>query len=132
MGFHQEWSQDLLRAEKLGLTTLTVNAKQIASLYEILDGSTVYYYQSGADIKDWGKLSPGRVMLSAAIERAIESGYTWFDFMRGSDESYKNNYGCETDSMYAVAVFRSSAGGRLAKKISSIKSRVSALAGRIK
>ena len=132
MRFHLAWSQDLLRSGKLGLTALSVNAKQIASLYEILDGSTAYYYQSGADIDEWGRLSPGRVMLSAAVERAIERGYAWFDFMRGGDESYKNNYGCETDSMYAVAVFRSSAGGRLAKKCSSFKSRVSALAGRVK
>ncbi|MDF1781899.1 MAG: GNAT family N-acetyltransferase [Alcanivoracaceae bacterium] len=132
MKFHQDWTQHLLRSNRLGLTTLSVNTQPIASLYKVLDGTTAYYYQSGANIEDWGRLSPGRVMLSAAIERAIEHGYKWFDFMRGSDESYKSNYGCETDPMYAVAVFRNNAGGRLAKKISSIKSRVSALAGRVK
>lgn len=132
MGFHQEWTQHLLDRNRLGLTTLTMNRQPIASLYQILDGVTAYYYQSGADMEEWGQLSPGRVMLSAAIERAIEHGYQWFDFMRGGDESYKNNYGCETDAMFAVAVFRNSAGGNLAKKISSFKSRVAALAGRIK
>ena len=49
-----------------------------------------YFYQSGFD-PAYSKLSPGTVMIAHAIRRAIEGGYTTFDFLRG-DEAYKRRW----------------------------------------
>ena len=128
--FHRDWSRHLLDTGRLRLYLLHIGDRAAAAIYQMHDGRTAYYYQSGADIDQWGALSPGRLIISYAIERAIESGDDWFDFMRGADESYKQSYGCETAPMFALTVFRETAAGVLAHWLFLLRKRLVGMAGK--
>ncbi len=112
--FHLDWARVLLEEGRLRLLTLYINEAPVASIYLIENIPSAFYYQSGADTLEWARLSPGRLLLSWAIEEAISKKLSWFDFMRGGDSSYKNSYGCEEDRMYKAAIFRPGTRGLIA------------------
>lgn len=117
LSFHLDWARVLLEEGRLRLLTLYIAETPIASIYLIENAPSAFYYQSGADTLEWSRLSPGRLLLSRAIEEAIDKKLSWFDFMRGGDSSYKNSYGCEEDRMYKVAIFRPGPWGLIASLI---------------
>lgn len=117
LSFHLDWARVLLEEGRLRLLTLYIDDEPVASIYLIENSPSAFYYQSGADTLKWARLSPGRLLLSWAIEGAIGKQLSWFDFMRGGDGSYKNSYGCEEDRMYKAAIFRSGTLGFFANLI---------------
>jgi CelD/BcsL family acetyltransferase involved in cellulose biosynthesis len=117
LSFHLDWARVLLEEGRLRLLTLYIAETPIASIYLIENSPSAFYYQSGADTLEWSRLSPGRLLLSWAIEEAIGKNLSWFDFMRGGDSSYKNSYGCEEDRMYKAAIFRPGPWGLIASLI---------------
>ncbi|MBQ0752952.1 MAG: GNAT family N-acetyltransferase [Gammaproteobacteria bacterium] len=117
LSFHLDWARVLLEGRRLRLLTLYIAETPIASIYLIENAPSAFYYQSGADTIEWSRLSPGRLLLSLAIEEAIDKKLSWFDFMRGGDSSYKNSYGCEEDRMYKAAIFRPGPWGLIASLI---------------
>jgi CelD/BcsL family acetyltransferase involved in cellulose biosynthesis len=121
LSFHLDWARALLEEGRLRLLTLYIDDAPVASIYLIENSSSAFYYQSGADTFKWSRLSPGRLLLSWAIEEAIGKQLSWFDFMRGGDSSYKNSYGCEEDRMYKAAIFRSGTSGFLASLIYRVR-----------
>lgn len=76
----------------LQLSFLTVNAERAAAYMNFVYGNRVMVYNSGHDHQQFGQLSPGIVLLAYNIQYAIESGYKFYDFLRG-DESYKYRMG---------------------------------------
>ncbi len=66
--------------------------------FEVDDG---FYLYNSAFEPEMRTLSPGNVMLSHLIERAITSGKTVFDFLKG-DETYKFRLGATARPLYVV------------------------------
>lgn len=83
---------------------LKLDGRDIAALYTFERDGTVFFYQSGLDADRAGNLSPGVIVMSMAIEDAVRNGRQVFDFMKGTVQSYKSNYGCETMQMFRVTV----------------------------
>ncbi|MDR9449620.1 MAG: GNAT family N-acetyltransferase [Acidimicrobiia bacterium] len=75
------WQVDLLSGEA---------GDPVAATFAWTDGEGYYLYNSAYDRKAPG--SPGMVLLSLLIERAIEESYRVFDFLKG-DEPYKFRLG---------------------------------------
>lgn len=60
-----------------------------AALLAFCSGDNMMFYQTGWDPDSpVARLSPGMVLVARSIRDAIESGFRYFDFMRG-DETYK-------------------------------------------
>lgn len=87
---HRCFAQELARRGKLWLTTLDLDGEPAAAWYGFADHDTVYFYQSGRDLRR-NHESVGVVLMTTMIRRAIERGFRRFDFLRG-DEAYKRNW----------------------------------------
>jgi predicted N-acyltransferase len=77
----------------LQLSFMQIDGKN-ASAYLCFDyGRHLLVYNSGFDFS-FGEYSPGWVLLSYLIQHAINTGKSYFDFMRG-DENYKYRFGAQ-------------------------------------
>lgn len=76
----------------LQLCFLTVDEARVAAYMNFVYGDRVMVYNSGHDHQQYSQLSPGIVLLAYNIQHAINSGYRYYDFLRG-DESYKFRMG---------------------------------------
>jgi CelD/BcsL family acetyltransferase involved in cellulose biosynthesis len=88
--FHRAY---LARATQVGdawLSMLRQDGQGVAVIYCMRAGSTIFYYQAGFD-PAYSNLSPGTLLLSETIRRAISKDCQHFDLMRG-DEGYKRNF----------------------------------------
>ena len=88
----------------LRLTFLTVGGRRIASGVHFETSDGYLYYNAGVD-PDARDLSPGVLMVNAYVERAIATGRTRLDFLRG-DEGYKYEWGAEDEPIQRVLVRR--------------------------
>lgn len=88
--FHEAWAVLAKDCGWLRLSTLEHEGSPIGALYAMAVHGRTYYYQAGFDPAA-SRLSPGTVLVAAAIRRAIEEGDTVFDFCRG-DEPYKRRW----------------------------------------
>jgi CelD/BcsL family acetyltransferase involved in cellulose biosynthesis len=79
------------RANWLELAFMEVGDKKAAAHLNFDFANRIWAYNSGIDFQ-FRELSPGWVLLSHLIQRAIEAKREVFDFMRG-DEMYKYRFG---------------------------------------
>lgn len=73
------------------MDTIVQNGEVLGSALHFVHGNTVYFYMGGFDDKA-SKIRPGTALFALVMQRAIESGYTRFDFLRG-EEAYKYRWG---------------------------------------
>lgn len=73
------------------MDTIVQNRDVLGSALHFVHGDTVYFYMGGFDDKA-SKIRPGTALFALVMQRAIESGYTRFDFLRGA-EAYKYRWG---------------------------------------
>ena len=85
--FHRDVAALALERRWLRLYQLCVSGQVVATVYGFRYGDVFYYYQSGFDM-DWGRYSPGQLMIAHVIEAAIQEGVREFDMLRGR-ETYK-------------------------------------------
>ncbi len=85
--FNREAARALLHRRILRLHTLFVGARAVASNYGFLHRERAYCYLTGFD-PDFGRLSPGHLVLQHAIRDAAREGARTFDLLRGR-EAYK-------------------------------------------
>ena len=111
-------------SETLGakISFLTMNSKPLAVLYTFCQHRTTYYYQGGFDSISAKKFSPGRAMLTYAIENAIETKMQVFDFLMSRKKSYKRHYGCNTEEVFNVSFHNPSFRSRVARVLLKIQS----------
>jgi CelD/BcsL family acetyltransferase involved in cellulose biosynthesis len=88
--FQRNWMIEGVRAGVVIMNRLTCEGRSVGSVYAMRHGTTCYFYQAGMD-PSASSLSPGTILVSKMIERAIDLGCTTFDFMRG-DEPYKRRW----------------------------------------
>lgn len=85
----------------LQMNFLTVDQERAAAYINFVYGNRVMVYNSGLDHRDYGDLSPGIVLLAYNIRHAIEQGYNFYDFLRGS-EAYKYRMGGRDTSVMNI------------------------------
>jgi len=88
--FLREATQRFLAEGASRLQWTEVNGQAVAFDSGYVDQKTVFVYQTGFDPTQ-SDLSPGRLHFQQSIMKAIEEGYTSFDFLRG-DEPYKAHF----------------------------------------
>jgi CelD/BcsL family acetyltransferase involved in cellulose biosynthesis len=77
----------------LRLDLLEIGDRAVASTFSFELDNTFYLYNSAYE-PDAGRLSPGLVLVAQLVERSIEQGLHWFDFLRGP-ERYKYQLGAQ-------------------------------------
>jgi len=98
------FAREMAQRQRLWLTTLDLEGQPAAAWYGFASHDTVYFYQSGR-APQWQSSSVGLVLMGMMIRRAIERGYTWFDFLRGED-AYKRDWTATQRMTREVVVFR--------------------------
>lgn len=91
--FHRDVARRMFDAGALRMDSLRLNDRTVAIFYGFAHHHTVYYYLGGYD-PALEKLSPGTLIVAHAIEEAVKSGATTFDFLRGA-EDYKYAWGAQ-------------------------------------
>ncbi len=88
LDFHQALMRDLAARGDLELLILRARGEPIAAVYNFSWANKVYTYQSGRRVDLPEHLSPGTVLDTMAIRRAIEQGRREFDLL-ADDIEYK-------------------------------------------
>ena len=96
-------ARNMQEAGWLRLMFLTLNGEKAATLYAFEYDKRFWLYNSGYDPDSHSHLSPGWVILSYAIQYAIETGCRVFDFMQGNEE-YKYLFGAQDYKVMRVIV----------------------------
>jgi len=111
--FHRGALRALSAAGRAHIHFLELNGKRIAALYGFSTGTRYFYYQSGAD-PAFGRFSVGTLLISFAIQAAIRTGHTEFDFLRG-DETYKQLWASDTRQLCNASFFDQRSRSRIAQ-----------------
>jgi CelD/BcsL family acetyltransferase involved in cellulose biosynthesis len=77
---------------------LMLNDDPIAVLFGLVRRDRFLFLLLGFDRRNFGRHSPGGLMLESAIEHCINQGLKVFDFTIG-DEVYKGDFGAQPESM---------------------------------
>ena len=99
--FFKDMINSLWEKKILSLTFLKLQQKAIAAAVTFLFKNEVLLYNSGFDPAFY-HLSPGLILKSTLIKRAIESGKKRFDFLRGG-ERYKYDLGGMKRNLYKIS-----------------------------
>jgi CelD/BcsL family acetyltransferase involved in cellulose biosynthesis len=102
--FH-EVAQAAMAAGTLQLMFAQKDGQNAAALFNFDYNGRIWVYNSGQDPEAFGWLSPGVVLTTRAIERAIENGRPIFDFLRGN-ETYKYRFGAQDTTVHRLQVKR--------------------------
>ncbi len=89
--FHREVARGLLAAGALRLYALRVGREPVAVCYGFQDQDRASYYLGGFE-PAYQRFSVGSIVVGHALEEAVRSGATVFDFLRGP-EAYKYAWG---------------------------------------
>jgi CelD/BcsL family acetyltransferase involved in cellulose biosynthesis len=101
--FFRRIADDFLARGCLRLDLLEDRGRPLAATLGFQSARTFYLYNMAFDPADRA-LSPGLVLLSRLLRRAIGDGLERFDFMRG-DERYKLELGAEVSRLQRVRIF---------------------------
>jgi CelD/BcsL family acetyltransferase involved in cellulose biosynthesis len=88
--FHREAAAGFAARGALLLHALRLDGQDLAAVYGFREKDTAYFYIQGFD-PGHAKLSPGVVLVGAAVEEAIRRGDRACDFLRGR-EGYKEHW----------------------------------------
>ena len=101
---HRRFTPLLTARGDLWLVTLDLDGVPAAAWYGFALGDTVFFYQSGRDLK-WERDGVGSVLMGMMIRRAIERGFRRFDFLRG-EEPYKAQWTTSQRESHERVIFR--------------------------
>lgn len=101
-GFARQVAEEFLRLGKLELLWIERAGEPMAAQLALIDGGVTYAYQVGVNPEMLAD-SPGWLVHTQSIKRAIAKGHMAFDFLRG-DEPHKQRMGGEPQSMLKVRV----------------------------
>lgn len=119
LAFHRSVLPRLLEQGHAELRQLRVDGEPVAAEYLLLDGSTMYCYQSGLRPVD----SPdgyGNLSILALFRDAIERGCSRIDFLRG-DEDYKSHWNAKRTGCLQLSASSKSLNGSI--NLAMLKSR---------
>jgi CelD/BcsL family acetyltransferase involved in cellulose biosynthesis len=102
--FFRRLGEEFLSHDVLQLALMEIDGMTVAGAIGFGYRDTFSLYNSTYD-REFGRLSPGMVLVSALIERAIEAGRVRFDMLKG-DLSYKYRFGATPRAMGRLVVSR--------------------------
>jgi CelD/BcsL family acetyltransferase involved in cellulose biosynthesis len=109
--FHRQIAARLLELGQLRLLWTELEGRPFTVEYGFVAGQTVFYYQTGFET-ELADESPGWVALAVSLKRAIEEGYSQFDFLRG-DEPYKASWNAKPRPLAQLRIFGPRAAARV-------------------
>jgi len=89
--FHKSYAKGMLSKKQLVMFKLSYQNEVLAVFYGLINGDILYYYQSGIKRTE-GHNSLGAAMHYHAMDLARKQGVKKYDLMRGSLNSYKQQY----------------------------------------
>jgi CelD/BcsL family acetyltransferase involved in cellulose biosynthesis len=101
--FHRVACYNLCAAGLLRFYVLRLDDRIIAAFYGFQHQSRVYFYLSSFEA-EFSNISPGKLILAHAIERAVREGASVFDFLRGR-EAYKYEWGAQDTPAFRRALW---------------------------
>lgn len=103
--FHRAVAREFLDLGWLDLRVWEYADRDVAAFYGFRWGNTLAYYQSGFDSAAMGSVSLGTMSVMDTMEWAIGEGFERFDFMGARENSYKQEYVCQTVPMVDLTVY---------------------------
>jgi len=98
LSFHDKY----INAESVKISAIIVDDIPIAVNYYFGDDTTLYFYQSGWDSKNYANFSLGLSLHLWSIENCH---HKYYDFMMGDiNDSYKSKYGAQQELMTNIAI----------------------------
>jgi len=108
--FYRSVAEWAARRGFLRLAFLRLDGRPIAFLFD-LEHRDVHYYLKGGFDPAFSRLSPGKALLHAMIERAFALGLERFEFL-GADEPYKLQWASHVRELRLVQAFARTPFGR--------------------
>jgi CelD/BcsL family acetyltransferase involved in cellulose biosynthesis len=78
----------------------SLDNEPVAALFSFHLGARVFLYNSGYDPR-YTSFAPGIVIIALDIQRAIQEGFVYYDFLRGQ-EDYKLRFGAQLQSTVRI------------------------------
>lgn len=104
--FHDQLIEESNEHEGAQLVRLTAGDRVVGYVYVLVWQGVVYFYQAGIDYPRFGHYgSPGLLLLSEVIQRAMDDGHTRFELMAGESE-YKRTLGMAEGKMAWMSLDR--------------------------
>lgn len=103
VNFHKDMIDVMFERGELWLVSMHSDNKIVGVEYSFCVKGTLSFFQTGFD-PDYEHLSPGHLLMTYAIENAIEKGVRRIDLLRG-DYSYKKSYANQTIASCGVDYF---------------------------
>lgn len=104
--FHESLIAESTEGEGAQLIRLTAGGQAVGYVYNLVWRGVVYFYQAGIDYPRFGDCgSPGLLLLTHAIERALADGHARFELMAG-DAEYKRTLGMAEGKMIWLSLDR--------------------------
>jgi CelD/BcsL family acetyltransferase involved in cellulose biosynthesis len=76
----------LLDEEAIDLSWLSVRGRPVAASYNVIWHGKVHFYQGGRTLDVPKNVRPGIVLHAYSIRRAIEAGFSEYDFLGGTSQ----------------------------------------------
>jgi len=126
---YKNFYSDLLKLNndefELHCSSLMVDNIIIATHVGFVYQKVFYYVMLANDRKDWGRFSPGRLLLEFLLKESIGNKINYFDFTVG-DEEYKKKW-CEVKTELYESISSNSIKGYLYILLNSINNRLNRL-----
>jgi CelD/BcsL family acetyltransferase involved in cellulose biosynthesis len=114
---------DIGEGDGAQLVRLDAGGQVVGYVYNLVWRGVVYFYQAGIDYPRFGDCgSPGLLLLTRTIERALADGHTRFELMAG-DADYKRTLGMAEGKMIWLSLDRIGWTSRLRRAWWSLKRR---------
>ena len=102
--FFRNMAEKLSKEQLISLSLLYVESKIAAATICFDFKDTRFLYNSGFD-HEYDNLSVGLLLKASCIQNAIETGFKYFDFLRG-DEPYKYHLGGIDQEIFGVTLVK--------------------------
>lgn len=106
MDFHKKLLTLLVPQGKASIALYSLNEKPISAVYVMYSKNDCHYYQSGFSKEGENRYMPLFVSHIKEMNAARDLGFTNYDFMRGSTNSYKSDFGCLEADMFDLKIYR--------------------------
>jgi hypothetical protein len=90
LSFHHNLIKNAWDKGCIDIVNVLINERSIASFYNYLYRNRVYFYLSGLVEEQDAKLKPGLTGHALCIQKYMDNGYDYYDFM-GGGERYKSS-----------------------------------------
>lgn len=105
--FHLEFMRLMLAKGQLSLTSLIIDNRVIAVIYNIKYRDTRFFYQIGANLTFRPNISAGSLIHLYEIQDSIETGENYYDFMKGAiSNSYKESFSNSSEKVFNLSIYK--------------------------